>query len=55
MIQTLTELAQALDAGKVIEIKTTYHNTWERFDHDSYVLRDIKRFIKDGKLRIKES
>lgn len=53
-INTIVEFAQAIESGKSIELHTHHYDIWENFDYNSYVWRDIAKFIDAGKVRIKE-
>lgn len=53
-IKSLSEFSLAIENGKIIELNTHHYDIWEKFDHDSYVLRDIRKLIEQRKLRIKD-
>lgn len=48
LIKNLTNLDFAISNGKDVFIKNKKYNIWEKFDHESYVLRDIVKYIEDG-------
>ncbi len=53
-ISTLEELGNAIDQNKSFEyLAHSGMQLWERYDIDSYVLRDIKKMIKNRHVRIK--
>jgi hypothetical protein len=54
LIKSLTDLALAVESGISLEFKDNHHGIWEKFDIDSYVFRDIRKFIAKDMIRAKE-
>jgi len=54
LIKSLTELALAVESGIKLELASNNFGIWEKFDIDSYVFRDIRKFIASGLIRTTE-
>jgi hypothetical protein len=48
IIKSLNKLVLALETGIELQLMKNNSGIWENFDIDSYVFRDIRRFIASG-------